>query len=75
MRIIEKYVQALDIPAEIVWGMKDPILGRLLPMMKRNFPAAPVTETKGGHFLQEEFPIEIAAALLGVIDQIQSTEN
>jgi haloalkane dehalogenase len=75
MRIIEKYVQALDIPAEIVWGMKDPILGRLLTTMKRNFPVAPVMETQGGHFLQEEFPVEIAAALLRVIDQIQSTGN
>ena len=35
----------LDISAEIVWGMKDPILGYLLPVMKRNFPKAPVTET------------------------------
>jgi haloalkane dehalogenase len=53
--------------------MNDPILGRALPSMKRNFPEAPVTETKGGHFLQEEYPIEIAAALLRVTDQIQST--
>jgi haloalkane dehalogenase len=75
MRIIEKYIQGLDIPAEIVWGMKDPILGRLLPMMKRNFPGAPVTETKGGHFLQEEFPVEIAASLLRIIDQIQISKS
>ncbi|MBW1643016.1 MAG: alpha/beta fold hydrolase [Deltaproteobacteria bacterium] len=71
MRIIQRYVQSLDIPAEIVWGLNDPILGRGLPMMKRNFPQAPVTETEGGHFLQEEVPVEIAAALLRVIDQIQ----
>jgi haloalkane dehalogenase len=71
MRIIERYVQSLDIPAEIVWGMNDPILGHLLPLMKRSFPGAPVTETEGGHFLQEEVPAEIAAALLRVIDQIQ----
>ncbi len=75
MRTIERYVQGLDIPAEIVWGMKDPILGRLLPMMKRNFPEAPVTETEGGHFLQEEFPVEIAAALLRIIDQVQISKN
>ena len=75
MRIIERYVQGLDIPAEIVWGVNDPILGGLLPMMKRNFPGAPVTETDGGHFLQEEVPVEIAAALLRVIDQIQISEE
>jgi haloalkane dehalogenase len=71
MRTIENYVQGLDIPAEIVWGMNDPILAKGLPMMKQNFPSARVTETQGGHFLQEEVPGEIAAALLRVIDQIQ----
>lgn len=39
--------------------------------MKQNFPDAPVTETAGGHFLQEEVPVEIAAALLRIMDQIQ----
>jgi haloalkane dehalogenase len=71
MRVIEQYVQSLDIPAEIVWGMNDPILAKGLPLMKQNFPDAPVTETQGGHFLQEEVPVEIAAALLRVMDQIQ----
>lgn len=75
MRVIEEYVQGLDIPAEIVWGMNDPILGRGLPRMKQNFPKAPVTETEGGHFLQEEVPVEIAAALLRVIDQVQQEED
>ncbi|MCP4753658.1 MAG: hypothetical protein GY866_22460 [Proteobacteria bacterium] len=75
MRIIERYVQGLDIPAEIVWGMKDPILGKGLPTMKRSFPGAPVTETEGGHFLQEEVPVEIAAALLRVVDRIQVSKN
>jgi len=70
MRVIERYVQGLDIPTEIIWGMSDPILAKLLPIMKQNFPEAPVTETRGGHFLQEEVPAEIAAALLRVIDQI-----
>ena len=55
--------------------MKDPILGKRLPIMKQNFPEAPVTETDGGHFLQEEVPVEIAAALLRVIDQIQMSKN
>ncbi len=74
MRIIETYVKGLDIPAEIVWGMKDPILGRALPTMKRSFPKAPVTETQSGHFLQEEVPAEIAAALVRVIDRVQNSK-
>ena len=42
--------------------------------MKQNFPNAPVTETEGGHFLQEEVPVVIAAALLRVMDQIQMSQ-
>ncbi len=71
LREIERYVQGLDIPAEIVWGLNDPILARGLPVMKTNFPDARVTETQAGHFLQEEVPGEIAAALLRVIGQVQ----
>jgi len=42
--------------------------------MKQFFPEAPVTETQGGHFLQEEVPAEIAAALLRVVDRVQMLE-
>lgn len=75
MRRIERYVQGLDIPVEIVWGMNDPILGHTLPLMKQRFPKAPLTETQGGHFLQEEVPAEIAAALLRIMDQVQNAGN
>ncbi len=74
MREIERYVEGLDIPVEIVWGMNDPILGPGLSMMKENFPKAPVTETEAGHFLQEEVPEEIAAALLRIVDQVQTPD-
>lgn len=75
MRIIEGYVDGLDIPAEIVWGMNDPIIGKALPGMKQNFPEAPVTETQAGHFLQEEVPAVISAALMRIVDQIQMAED
>mgnify|MGYP001817578834 CR=1 FL=1 len=68
MRFIAQYVEELDIPAEIVWGMRDPILGGLLFNMQENFPDAAVTETQAGHFLQEEVPLEIAAAILRVVN-------
>jgi pimeloyl-ACP methyl ester carboxylesterase len=67
---IENYVKTLDIPAEIVWGMNDPILGKALPRMQENFPKAPVTQTDAGHFLQEEVPTEIAEALIRVLNQV-----
>jgi pimeloyl-ACP methyl ester carboxylesterase len=69
LRHIERYVEGLDIPVELVWGMNDPILGRGLPFMQKMFPTAPVTETEAGHFLQEEVPEIIAAALLRIVDK------
>jgi pimeloyl-ACP methyl ester carboxylesterase len=75
MRTIEQYFLGLDIPVEIVWGMKDPIFGKLLWLMKEQFPKASVTETGGGHFLQEQVPAEIAAALLRVVEQVQTSKN
>jgi haloalkane dehalogenase len=74
MRFTHQYVVGLEIPAEIVWGIKDPILGKMLDKMKENFPNAPVTETDAGHFLQEEVPIEIASAILRVVDAVQDTD-
>ena len=69
LRHIERYVEGLDIPVELVWGMNDPILGRGLPLMQKMFPTAPVIETEAGHFLQEEVPEIIAAALLRLVDK------
>lgn len=74
-RDIEKYVLGLDIPAEIVWGMNDPILAQGLAAMKHNFPNAQVTETDAGHFLQEEVPADIAAAIIRVLDKVLTQEK
>ena len=70
MRRVEEYVNTLEIPAEIVWGENDPILGRALPFMQQNFPNARLTKTTAGHFLQEEVPNEIAEAIIRVIEEI-----
>ena len=75
MTVIGQYVRELDIPAEIVWGKHDPILGDQLPAMQRSFPDEPVTETEGGHFLQEEVPDEIATALMRVVDRVQEASG
>ncbi len=71
MRKIEEYVKTLQIPVEIVWGMKDPLLGKGLSAMEKNFPDAPVTKTQAGHFIQEEASSEIANALIRVIDKVE----
>lgn len=54
-------------PAEIVWGDKDPILGRSFKRVQALLPDAGVTRTQAGHFLQEEVPDEIAAAIRKVV--------
>ena len=75
MRQIEEYVNTLVIPAEIVWGENDPILGRALPIMQQNFPNARLTKTTAGHFLQEEVPNEIAEALIRVIEEVTDSQT
>ena len=53
-------------PVRLVWGMRDPILGSSIHGMRKLFPDAPITETRAGHFLQEEVPEELAEAILQV---------
>ena len=72
MRFIEQYVAGLEVPVELVWGMKDPILASGLPAMRANFPDAPVIETRGGHFLQEEVPEVIAGAIMRLVEEIEA---
>lgn len=73
MRDVQAYAETLgDIPVELVWGMKDPILAKGLPRMQQFFPDAPLTKTDAGHFLQEEVPVEIASAIIRVVDKAQS---
>lgn len=64
---VEAYAKSLNVPTEIVWGMRDPILARILPTMTEMYPEARVTETQAGHFLQEEVPVEIAEAIERVV--------
>ena len=70
LHAIEDYIEALDVPAEIVWGMNDPIFRAALPAMQGYFPKAKTTETQAGHFLQEEVPGEIAAAIVSIVSQV-----
>ncbi len=53
-------------PSAIAWGDRDPILGRLRRRTERALPGATVTATDAGHFLQDEVPDAIAAAIRDV---------
>jgi haloalkane dehalogenase len=59
----EEWARAFPGPMALVWGMRDPILARALRRHERAFPRAPVTRTEAGHFLQEETPEALVAAI------------
>ena len=75
LREIEAWVRRFAGPIALVWGERDPILGRALRRHVRELHRATVTRTQAGHFLQEEVPVEIVAALLRVMDQIQLSKR
>lgn len=62
-REVREYVAGFSGRSALVWGTKDPVLGRLLRRHERLLPDAQVTATSAGHFLQEEVPAEIAEAI------------
>lgn len=52
----DAWSRAFKGPVGLIWGLKDPILGRGLKRLRERFPQAEVIETQAGHFLQEEVP-------------------
>jgi pimeloyl-ACP methyl ester carboxylesterase len=66
LRECQDYATSFTGPAALVWGERDPILGRVLGHVSRLLPHAEVTRTRAGHFLQEEVPGVIAQAIRSV---------
>ena len=67
----EAWARGFQGPMALVWGTRDPILGRALERQERAFPEAVVQRTEAGHFLQEEVPEVIAAGIRAVAERIQ----
>lgn len=63
----EAWVRGFTGPMALVWGERDPLLGGLLARHVEAFPAASVTRTRAGHFLQEEVPASLAGAVRDVV--------
>jgi haloalkane dehalogenase len=57
------FAESFPGPVAVVWGDRDPLLGRVRHHLQRVLPRASVTATAAGHFLQEEVPEAIAAAV------------
>jgi pimeloyl-ACP methyl ester carboxylesterase len=68
---VQELTAAFTGPAAIVWGDRDPVLGSVRNWISKLLPAAPVTRTDAGHFLQEEVPQPIAAAIHNVATQLR----
>lgn len=62
----EQWIRGFQGPMALVWGVNDPILGRLVNRHERELSPETVVRTDAGHFLQEEVPEKIAAAIEGV---------
>ena len=71
LRRVSAWMEAFEGPIELVWGERDPILGRALARHEEAFPQAKVTRCQAGHFLQEEVPDLIAAAVRDVARRAQ----
>lgn len=70
LRVCEQFTEGFKGPAEIVWGDRDPVLAPAIKRLTKLLPHARVTRTQGGHFLQEEVPDEIAAAIRRVAEAV-----
>jgi cis-3-alkyl-4-acyloxetan-2-one decarboxylase len=66
---VQAFVTSFPGPVAVVWGDRDPVLGRLRKRIEALLPNAVVTRTEAGHFLQEEVPEEIAAAIRDVVSR------
>ena len=60
---IESYLSLYDGPAQIVWGMNDPVMWKLRRRTSRLLPQAKIVKTQAGHFVQEESPVEVISAI------------
>jgi haloalkane dehalogenase len=66
MRRALEVARAFAGPTAVVWGERDPVIGRALRGVAEALPRAPVTRVVAGHYPQEETPGPIADAILDV---------
>ena len=67
LREVQQLFESAEVPVALVWGTQDPILGTVIGHASRLRPDATVVKTDAGHFLQEEVPDKLAAAVMDVV--------
>jgi haloalkane dehalogenase len=67
LQVTDEMFKTVQVPVSIVWGDKDPVLGRVVNHLARVRPDATIVRTNAGHFLQEEVPEQLADAVLDVV--------
>lgn len=66
----EAFMTNFEGPMALVWGTRDPILGKALARHEKAFPRAYVAATRAGHFLQEEVDEDLAHGIEDVVARI-----
>ncbi len=69
----EAWLERFSGPVALVWGERDPILGRAIDRHAERLPQATVTRTPAGHFLQEEVPQALVTAIADVWRRAEPT--
>lgn len=67
LQVTDEMFRSLKVPLTIVWGERDPVLGRVINHLERMRPDAKVVRTQAGHFLQEEVPVPLTDAILDIV--------
>ena len=60
---VEEFLHSYKGPAEIVWGVNDPVMWKLRRRTERLIPQAKTIKTDAGHFVQQESPETVVESI------------
>ena len=60
---VEEFLKSYKGPAEIVWGVNDPVMWKLRRRTERLLPQAKTVKTDAGHFVQQESSEEVVESI------------
>lgn len=60
---VEEFLKSYKGPAEIVWGVNDPVMWKLRRRTERLLPQAKTVKTDAGHFVQQESPEKVVESI------------